>query len=855
MRRVLLALAAGAVLCAGIVLIFNPFGDSRPAPKAPNDWFFIQRAYPQGEIRMDVFQQEAARALAQREELRATGEQQRAGWDGTWQPAGPTNIGGRITAVDIHPSQPYRIIAGAAFGGVLRSDSGGSAWTFLMDDGPSLSIGDLAIDPSDPDRIIVGTGEANASGDSYPGTGVYITTDGGDTWSFSGLAESRHIGRVIIHPQDPDRIYVAAAGALFSKNPERGVYRSTDGGGSWEQMLFVSDSTGCIDLAVHPGDPDLVYAAMWERWRRPGDRRAGGITSGLYRSADGGESWELLENGLPPAAPDVGRIGLALAPSEPATIYAIYADHPGYFMGLYKTTDGGDSWSRVNDGALDDLYSSFGWYFGNVRVDPQDPDRVYAMGLYTYRSTNGGGSWSNITWSVHVDQHDWWIRPGNGQWMISGNDGGLDITTNGGSSWTKLYNLPVTQFYTGEIDEQLPHRLYGGTQDNGTLRTLTGAVNDWEEIFGGDGFYVNVDPANSNVIYAEYQWGNLYKSTDGGYDFNWAMSGINSSDRRNWSTPVVMDPSDPQTLYYGTYRVYRTTNGAGNWTAISSDLSNGPGSGSLPFGTITTIAVAPSDPDVIYAGVDDGNAWRTTDGGGSWANISGALPERWVTRVAVDPAEPLTAYVTLSGYREDIPLPHIFRTTDGGATWNDISQGLPEVPINVVRVDPDVPSWLYVGNDVGVYVSTDTGQSWLPLGQELPVVTVHDLRLHAPTRTLVAATHGRSMFRYDLPVPSAVGDGDRARMRLTLQPAQPNPFRAATTLQYTLAEAGEVGAAVYDVNGRLVRSWPLQEKAAGSHGFTWDGRNAAGARVAAGHYWLRLHAGEDVRAAKVTRTD
>jgi photosystem II stability/assembly factor-like uncharacterized protein len=796
---------------------------------------------------MDKYRAAVAQALASRE-----GRAREGSGAAPWEPVGPTNVGGRITAVAVHPDRPQRIFVGAAFGGVFRTTDGGGTWAPLMDAGPSLSVGALAIDPADPDRIFVGTGEANASGDSYPGTGIYRSTDGGDSWAWCGLPESRHIARIAIHPQDPDLLFAAVMGALHSKGPDRGLYRSTDGGDTWERVLFLSDSTGCIDVVVDPGNPQRVYAAMWERIRGPDYRRVGGPTSGVWRSTDGGDTWERLGGGLPGPGPTVGRIGLALCAAAPNVLYAIYADDPGYFRGLYKSIDGGDTWYRVNDDVLDDLYASYGWYFGNVRVDPQDPDRVYAMGLDTYRSTDGGNTWSNITYAIHVDEHDWWISPQDSQWMLSANDGGLYRTTNGGMSWMKFDGLPITQFYTVEVDPQDGNRIYGGTQDNGTLRTMTGQSHDWHMILGGDGFHVIVDPTDPQIIYAEYQYGNLYKSTDGGSDFYPATAGIPQSERRNWSTPVVMDPVDPQVLYYGTFKVYRTTNGAAWWTAISPDLSDGPGQGNLYFGTITTIAVAPSGPDVIYAGLDDGNVWVTTDGGGTWNPIAEGLPERWVTRIAVDPGDPLVAYVTLSGYREDSPLPHIYRTTDGGATWSPIHGDLPEAPLNVVLVDPQQATRLFVGSDLGVYVTTDLGQHWTPLGQGLPMVAVLDLVLHEPTRTLVAATHGRSMFRLALGS-SDVGEATGA-FRLALGRPRPNPFRTRVELTLELLREASVEATVHDARGRRLRRLFSGRLPAGAHRLSWDGRDDGGRRVSAGVYWLRVRAGETSSSRRLVLT-
>jgi photosystem II stability/assembly factor-like uncharacterized protein len=399
---------------------------------------------------------------------------------------------------------------------------------------------------------------------------------------------------------------------------------------------------------------------------------------------------------------------------------------------------------------LSGFYSSYGWWFGNIRVDPNNPSKVFVMGLDVYRTTDGGNSWSYSSGSMHVDQHAMFIHPSNPNFIIAGNDGGVYKSTNGGTSWSFITQMPITQFYTCEVDYQYPFRLYGGSQDNSTMRTLTGSLNDYQIILGGDGFYVLVDYQNNNYIYAEYQYGSLNRSTNGGVSFTYATNGISSSDRSNWNSPLTMDPNNPAVLYFGTNHVYKTTNHAANWTSISPDLSNGVPSGNLVYGTVTTIAVSLSDPNVIYAGTDDGNIWVTLNGGISWTKVSDSLPVFWVTRVAVDPDNAMVAYAALSGYRNDEYLPHIFRTTDAGNTWSDISSDIPEAPVNDIIVDPDNTNILYAASDVGVFYSTDTGTSWNYLGDSLPVVPVTDLVLHNPTRTLVAATFGRSFYSIDV---------------------------------------------------------------------------------------------------------
>jgi photosystem II stability/assembly factor-like uncharacterized protein len=719
----------------------------------PSDWFYVQRAYPQKQIPVEARLKAAEdfRRLRSRASVEQT-------INAVWQEAGPSNIPGRITDLAVYPSQLSVIYAASAAGGIFKSTDQGNTWTAIFDSAGVQAVGALAIHPYDPDILYAGTGEANGAGDSYEGTGVYKSTDGGATWNYVGLPNSYHIGRIAIDPIRPDTVYVAACGKLFGTNPERGLYRSEDGGDTWEQILYIDDTTACIDVAVR-GD-GTVFAAMWYRYRNASDRRVGGMSSSIWRSSNYGDTWTKLTNGLPAAGPDVGRIGLAASPYS-TTVYAFYIDHPGNLIGIYKSTNLGDSWTQTNDGDLSDFLGGFGWYFGQIRMAKMDPDIVYALGVSMYKSEDGGATWNAADWGTHVDHHALYVDSANPNIAYDGADGGVSTSANGGSSWQQKFDMPNTQFYAITIDNLNPQRLYGGAQDNGTMRTLTGNADDWDWIHGGDGFYTLVDPTNSDVIYAEYQYGWLEKSTDLGATWLGALSGIDNADRTNWNTPVVMDPKNSNVLYYGSHRLYRSQNGAANWVPISDDLTNGDDPGNLVIGTITTIDVARSDEQVIYVGTDDGNVWVTTNTGTNWQNISGSLPNRWVTRVAVDPYDAAVAYVTLSGYTDGSYLPHVFRTTNYGASWQDIQGNMPDAPINDIIIDPYDDSTLYIGTDFGVYYTEDLGQTWQVLGTGMPVVPVHDLAFHLGTRTLVAGTHGRSMYRTSIPCPDATdSDGD-----------------------------------------------------------------------------------------------
>jgi len=797
MRKVFLVVLACFII---VILLFdhrteNPIFES--PGKKPNDWFFRQRAFPFGQINYKAVQS----AFYQAMEMKVESMREQTS---TWEFEGPVNLGGRISAVAMHPSDASTIYIGAASGGIFKSENAGLSWIPVFDDALSLSIGDVEIATSDPDILYVGTGEPNAGGGSlaYDGFGIYRSDDAGNSWEYLGLEESGSIGRVVIHPENPDIVYVAAMGRLFSNNTERGVFKSSDGGQNWDQVLFKTDSTGAIDLVMHPDDPDILYAALWERVRTPDRRNYGGPSCGIYKTIDGGNSWMELSNGLPSPSPGIGRIGIDISRSDPSILYAIYADNIGYFAGIYKTTDDGESWVRTNDEDLSNMYQSYGWWFGRIHVDPTDPDIAFPIGFDLYKTSNGGNSYSFISESVHVDQHDLVAHPTDNQFLILGNDGGIYMSHNGGSSWDHLENLPVMQFYTCEVDEQYPERLYGGAQDMGTNRTMTGALDDWHQIFGGDGFYVLVDPQDNDYVYVSYQYGNFFRSADGGNSFNNGMSGINGSDRKNWMTPVVFDPHNSSILYYGSDHIYKSTNRAISWQQISADLSNGQGTGNLTYGTVTSIAASGANPDYVYAGTDDGNAWVTRNGGQQWENITAGLPERWITRVAADHVDAEKAFICLSGYRYDSYQPHIFMTLDAGSEWTDISGNLPEVPINDIIVDPELDSTLYIATDFGVYATWDYGQLWHYLGSELPNVPIVDLRLHNPSRKLIAATYGRSMYTFDLNAIVGVGDKPVDVSELSLFP---NPCSGAARLQYLIHDIGYLKSDLFGIDGRKIR--------------------------------------------------
>ena len=819
-----LALSLVVAAAVGAALAFRPAVMAPPAdvpgPVEPGDWFFRQRVFPTGALDGDALRRAAAEARAAR---RADSPSRRAV---TWTLAGPTNVQGRVSALAARSFDDFFV--GSASGGVFHTTDGGATFASISDDTFSPATGALALDPSDPATLYLGTGEANGGGGSitYGGSGVWRTRDDGATWESLGLERTESIGRIAVHPADSDVLWVAALGPLYAETPDRGVYRSADGGASWTKTLFVSERTGAVDLDVNPRSPDTLYVATWERQRRPDLRQYGGDGSGLWRSADGGVSWTELTAGLPGGA-DVGRIGVRMAPSRPNVVYATYTDATGFLTGQYRSLDGGDSWTRTTSGAPHSA-PSFGWWFGQVRVDPTDWQTVYSPWLDLYKSTNAGASYAFRSSGMHVDHHALWIDPTDSNRLLSGNDGGVYRSADGGASWTQpAGGLATTQFYTAEIDADNPERLYGGTQDNGTNRTF-GAVDGWQFVTGGDGFAVRVV---GSTVYSSSQYGFLYRNGAG-----IAPGGA----RFNWSAPLEIDPFDPETIYYGSTVVHRSANRGGSWQTISPDLTGGPGQ-NVPFGTLTTLSASPAAPGVLWAGTDDGRVWRTD--GAVWTNVSAGLPQRWVTRVTAHPADAASALVTLSGFRQNDAAAQVWSTADGGASWTPLSAGLPDAPCNDVLYDPALPSRLYLATDVGVYTSPDGGASWAPLGTGLPLVPVTDLDLEGSR--LVAATFGRSQFAADVAVlvdASAAPPADRFAVSVA-----PNPVRGRATVRYALDRPGAVRVDVLDLRGRVVARLADGDRGAGTHAAEWraDG-------LAAGAYTVRLMGQGRARTVRAT---
>jgi photosystem II stability/assembly factor-like uncharacterized protein len=715
---------------------------------APREYPFLQ--VPAGALMRAHLDVEVRFGLRARTAMAAS----QFGLAASWQSIGPTTINngsaaGRVTAIVAHPTQPNVLFAGGAQGGVWKSVDGGTSWTPLTDAQCSLAVGSITIDPVNPSIIYVGTGEQNNSADSYYGCGVLRSTDGGSTWTQLGASTfvttngGARIGHIII---DKSTAGSTTSTTLLASS-SLGLWRSTTSGQSWTQVL-----TGNVSgLAVDPVTSSIWYAII-------GNYGATSTQNGIYKSTNGGVTWTQLTvtlTGTP------GRGELAIAPSNGNVIYAAFEDRTTgsttsqQLMGIWRSTDAGVTWAKA--GASSASCASQCWYDLSIAVDRTNAARVYMGGLSFYRSEDSANTFSNIGSLIHVDHHAIAFDPVTPDIVYAGTDGGVYKSPNRGGSWQSLNNnLAITQFYGGiALHPTDTLTVIGGTQDNGTLQY--GGFPSWTTIIGGDGGFTAINPSNPNIMFGEIEWltggnasGNGPRRSDlPGSFFRLKNTGMDLTDRAQFIPPYVLDPSNPLTLYFGTYRIYRTIDNGETWTAISPDLSK------TGNGTVTAIAVSPTDPKTIYVGLNDGNVKVTRDSGTTWTTAITGLPNRTITQIVIDESDPATAYLTNSGFGS----PHVWRTTDGGVSWGSISGDLPNAPANALALIPRSKD-LYVGTDVGVFRSINGGNTWVPFMEGFPNVAVFSLVFNDRTRKLVAATHGRGMFQYSIPALVLRGDVD-----------------------------------------------------------------------------------------------
>ena len=682
---------------------------------------------------------------------------------------GPFRGGRSLTAAGI-PGDPTTYYFGATGGGVWKSTDGANTWSPIFDRDGAPGIGSIAVSASDPNVVYVGTGEACIRGNITQGDGVWKSVDAGKSWKNVGLKDSRAIGRVIVNPRNPDIVFVAALGHPFGPNPERGVFRSVDGGKTWDKVLYKDENTGAIDVAFDPQNPNLLFASLWEARRTPWSLSSGGPGSGVYRSTDGGATWKKLEEHGLPKGP-YGRIGIAVGANS-ERVYALIEAKEG---GLYRSDDGGDSWDLVN--GSHGLFQR-AWYYMHVIADPQDANTVYVADVEFFKSTDGGRNFNKVK-VPHGDNHGLWIDPKNTKRMIASNDGGVTLSLDGGKSWTREDNQPTAQFYHVITDTRTPYYVYGSQQDNSTVaiasRSDDSAIgrDNWYEVGGGEAGYIAPSPVDPNIVYAGDYQGNItrfdrrtnqVKSIAVWPELSDARGAAPLEHRFQWTAPIVISPQDPNTIYYGGERIFKTSDGGMHWEAISGDLTRNDKSKQQPSGgpitiddtgteyydTVFSIAPSPLAKGLIWAGTDDGLIQITRDEGKSWKNVTPKDLADWsrISLIEASPHDAGTAYVAVDRHQNDDLAPYIYKTNDYGATWSRITTGIPEGAfVRAVREDPKKKGLLYAGTERGVYVSFDDGGHWRSLQINLPITPVHDLVVK--NDDLVLATHGRSFWILD----------------------------------------------------------------------------------------------------------
>ena len=684
--------------------------------------------------------------------------------DVPWIPVGPRIQGGKIESIWSVKQRKSTLYAGAGSGNLWKSVNNGTTWKPVFESESTFSVSVVTVSDEDPNLVWVGTGEPHMARSSYAGTGVFKSTDGAKTWKHMGLTDTHHIGRVLIDPEDSDVVYVAALGHQYSYNQQRGVFKTTDGGETWKKILYISEKVGVVEVAMDPSDNKTLYAVAWERDRKAWNNVVAGAGSGIYKSTDTGETWKLLTTGLP-TGDKVGRMGIAVAPSNPNVLYII-CDHRAVGGEVYRSDDKGESWRKTHEG---NVKTGIGYDFCLIRVLPDNADEIFICGFNLLYSSDAGKTHAIISERTvpmlsykarratpHCDNHDMFIDPDDPDRVMLGTDGGLYLSHDRAKTWLHVNTLPIAEFYDISVDASEPYRIWGGTQDNGVLggeaKPMTLGLEHWQWDHGGDNYVTLIDPNNLYTMYLEGMFGSMSRKnlkTGERHNIRPGPTPDGTKLRFNWMTPFILSHYDSNTLYAAANMLFKSNNRGDSWKCISPDLSSKPGperQGNVPFGTITDISESPLKKGLLYAGTDDGQLHVTQDDGVTWTKINNGLPNRWVSRVVASKYDEATVFVSLTGYRRDDFAAYLFISTDFGNTWNSIVNNLPGESINVIREDPTDKEILYVGTELGAYCSIDKGEVWNSLCRTLPTCAVHDLEVHAQTGDLVAGTHGRSVF-------------------------------------------------------------------------------------------------------------
>lgn len=824
---------------------------------------------------------------------------------------GPAAMSGRISSLDAVPGDRLTVYVGAAAGGVFKSTDGGLTFKPVSDK-HAMAIGALRVDPKNPKTLWIGTGEPWVRNSVSAGDGVYKSTDAGENWTKVGLENTERIAKIEVSPQSSDTVLVCALGHLFDDHPDRGVFRTKDGGKTWEKTLSVADDTGCADLAVDPQDGRIVYAAMWQFRRQPDFFTSGGPKSGLYKSTDGGSTWREITKGLPEG--DLGRIAIAISPVRPAVVFATVEAKKA---GFYRSDDLGESWTLQSQSAVT---GNRPFYFSHLVADPKNLDRIYKGGTLMAVSDDAGKTWTSLGGSYHPDVHAIWVHPHNPETLLIGTDGGLYQSWSRGARWLFVGTLPLSQFYHVSYDRAFPYNVYGGLQDNsswwGPSRKGGGILNKhWDSLVGGDGFWVLVDPQDENVVYAEFQGGNIFridKTTGELKDIKPSPRKGEPKFRFNWNAPMHISPTTGA-LYFGAQMLFRTKDRGESWERLSGDLTtNDPKrqrqkqSGGLTLDnstaenntTIYTIAESPKDANVIWVGTDDGYVQVTRDGGKTWTNVTASIPGlpkgTWVSEVEASPHDAATAFATFDGHWSGDFKPWVFKTTDHGKTWTSLVTADLKGYAHVVRQDLVNPELLFVGTESGLFASLDGGKVWAAFTSGIPAAPVHDLQIHPREGDLIIATHGRGLYILDDLTPlraltPAVLNADAA-----LLPSRPGVRLIPGSLlaggdgngdnEYSGRSVGEVAwityylkkrhvigdlkVEVYDPGGKLLSTipgnkrrglnrveWAMRQpmpKYAPGAGIIFSGGAFFGPRAPEGEYTVKLIQGKQTHTGKVS---
>ena len=786
-----------------------------------------------------------------------------------WRPVGPTIMGGRISDLAVVESDPSVFYVGTATGGVWKTENAGTTFEPIFDHEQTSSIGDVTVAQSNPNVVWVGSGEPQNRQSSPWGNGVYRSTDAGASWSHLGLENTHHISRIAVHPRDPDVAYVAAVGHLWGSNPERGVYKTSDGGQTWQLVLFIDENTGAIDLVMDANDPQTLFAAMYQRQRRAWGFNGGGPGSGIYRTTDGGATWVELSDGLPEG--DMGRIGLdiyrgdgnrlcALVEANARTAGQGRGGGPGGQQsqnGVYCSTDRGDHWRQLS------TTNSRPMYYSQIRIDPNDPERIYLGGSSLYRSSDGGRNFTNdAAAGVHLDHHALWIDPSDSDHLLLGSDGGVSVSWDRSDNWFQFRNLPLAQFYEISVDMRDPYHVCGGLQDNGSWCAPSDTwsnqgirTRDWYNVGSGDGFFTVAHPTDLNVMFAQSQGGNLTRVDLTTMERSRlrpvgrpGQDGVDPDLRWNWDTPILQSAHDANTLYFGSNVLFKSTDLGQSWQAISGDLTYAIDRGTLElmgvlgsepqmsvndgqssYGNLTALGESPIDANVLYTGADDGRLHMTQDGGATWTDISdrveGLPANTYITRIVASHADVGTVYAAFDGHRSDDFAAHVYVSNDFGQQWRRITVGLPANSVSALAQHPRNANLLFVGNEFGVYASLDAGEQWTRLENGLPTVPVDDIKIHPRDNDLVIGTHGRGIWIMDDIAPleeltarvvAATAHLFSVRRATSYNEYRPqgwtpgiyadaNPPLGARIRYYLGSETPDVSLTVTDARGRTIR--------------------------------------------------